>query len=186
MGDIVEPGGVQYQLPIPLLRSHDHAVPIGTVDALTVTPQGIEVSCTVARGIAAADNAWAEIQQGIMPSLSIGFRGLESMPIKGGRHWMKWELLELSIVAVPANASARIQRVSGAKGMPVDTYRSDFGDRIVAWEEKGREAAAAEYSQFGFKKPPSEIVKAITAMRVSMYCGLLELDARLRKLEASE
>lgn len=174
MGDVVVPTGVQYQLPVPLLRSHDHAVPIGTVDTLTVTPQGIEVSCTVARGIAAADASWQEIQQGIMPALSIGFRGIASDPIKGGYRWRQWELLELSIVAVPANASARIQHVSTAKAF----YTPDILARIGSWENQGREDATRALAP-----APSETILAIAATRTAMIQGLAELDKRLAALE---
>ena len=49
-------------------------------------------------------NAW---EQGLLRAASIGFRPLESSPNgRGGLSFTRWELLEWSLVAVPANAEA--------------------------------------------------------------------------------
>lgn len=187
MGDVVEPRGGQWELPIPLLRSHDHDRPIGKIIELTATDEGIRVVCEVAKGTGAADQTWAEIKQGAMPSLSIGFRGLESEPRQGGGlRWKQWELLELSVVSVPANGDARIQRVSGAKGMRVANDTPNIIDVIPEWEQKGREELALELFRLGITKTPGTVPQAISAIRCALYCGLGQLDARLRKLEEGE
>ncbi|HGO6308278.1 TPA: peptidase U35, partial [Neisseria gonorrhoeae] len=41
-GDIVEPSGANFALPIPLLWQHDREKPIGEVVAAQVTEKGIE------------------------------------------------------------------------------------------------------------------------------------------------
>jgi hypothetical protein len=42
-GDIVEPMGAEFQLPIPLLWQHDAAAPIGWVHSAKVAADGIEI-----------------------------------------------------------------------------------------------------------------------------------------------
>jgi Escherichia/Staphylococcus phage prohead protease len=115
VGDIVEPKGAKFKLPIPLLWQHDAKSPIGHVTQARVTDTGIEVVAQVARGVTAEiDNAWRLIKGGLVRGLSIGFRGHDIEPIKGsafGVRFKSWEWLELSAVTIPANASASIQSV---------------------------------------------------------------------------
>lgn len=113
-GDIVEPLGGSWKLPVPLLWAHDHGSPVGWVREAKATPDGILVTCEVAQGVGRADEAWALAEAGLAASFSIGFRGLESEPIPTGRRWVRWELLELSIVVVPANSDARITAAEAA------------------------------------------------------------------------
>ena len=114
MGDIVEPEGAQFKLPIPLLWQHDSRQPIGMVERAKVTPAGIEVVARIARGVSTRiDEAWTLIKSGLVRGLSIGFNAIESADIKGtlGVHFIKWEWLELSAVTIPANSDASIASV---------------------------------------------------------------------------
>ena len=112
MGDRVLPEGAQLEhfLRSPCLTwSHDYsAIPIGTVTHIDVEPgKGIRASWRWLEGDAFADrvkNAWA---QGVIRSSSIGFRVLERERDRaGGDDITKWELLEIALVAVPANPEA--------------------------------------------------------------------------------
>lgn len=121
MGDVVEPKGGQFKLPLPLLWQHDSTQPIGHVTDAKVTKNGIAVSIEVAQTDEAGtlkdrlDEAWQSIKIGLVKGLSIGFRGLEDGVelIKGtnGLLFKSWEWLELSVVTIPANAEATIQTV---------------------------------------------------------------------------
>ena len=114
MGDIVEPEGAQFKLPIPLLWQHDSRNPIGMVERAKVTANGIEVVARIARGVSTRiDEAWGLIKAGLVRGLSIGFNAIESADIKGtwGVRFIKWEWLELSAVTIPANSDASIASV---------------------------------------------------------------------------
>jgi HK97 family phage prohead protease len=114
VGDIVEPKGAQFKLPLPLLWQHSAAMPLGHITSAKVTDAGIEIVGRVARGVdESIDRAWKLIKAGLVRGLSIGFRGIESADIKGtwGVRFIKWEWLELSAVTIPANADATIQTV---------------------------------------------------------------------------
>lgn len=119
MGDIVEPLGADYTLPIPLLWQHDSSQPIGWVERATPSKTGIQIQARFAKIDAPGplrdrlDEAWQSIKLGLVRGLSIGFRGLDSeaIPNSYGVTFKKWEWLELSAVTIPANSDASIQTI---------------------------------------------------------------------------
>ncbi len=92
-----------------LLWGHDaYALPIGTVTQLTLEPaRGLRARWRWLVGDAFADrvkNAW---DQGIIRAASIGFMPLESTLNQwDGYDHQRWELMEISLVPIPANAEA--------------------------------------------------------------------------------
>lgn len=113
-GDSVDPMGMQFALPLPLLWQHNPDFPIGNVVAASVTPQGIRFRAVVAPPgtLSAIDNHWAEITAGLVRFLSIGFRALlPPKATKTGVHYAKTEWLELSAVTIPANPDCSITTI---------------------------------------------------------------------------
>lgn len=109
MGDIVEPKGGIWSLPVPLLWMHNHREPVGWVRAIDVGTSELRIEAEFATGVGRADEIWAMVDRGLVDSFSIGFRSLQSEPLaNGGLRFTKWELLEVSCVSVPANADAKI------------------------------------------------------------------------------
>lgn len=119
MGDIVEPKGAEFKLPIPFLWQHDSHQPIGHVTQAKVSDKGIDVQIQIARIEEPGrlkdriDEAWQSIKAGLVRGMSIGFSPLEMAEIKGswGMRFTKWSWLELSAVTIPANADASIQTI---------------------------------------------------------------------------
>lgn len=119
MGDIVEPKGAQFKLPLPLLWQHDSRDPIGWVTRAKVTNDGIEIEGEIAkieepgRLQDRLTEAWQYIKNKLVRGLSIGFNALESARIEGtyGIHFTAWEWLELSAVTIPANQEATITAI---------------------------------------------------------------------------
>jgi hypothetical protein len=69
-----------------------------------------------------------------MKAVSIGFQPIESEPLAGGgRKFTKWELLEISLVAVPANSEALvIARSFAGRGKSADLSHIDNeADRLA-------------------------------------------------------
>lgn len=113
-GDIVDPKGATFTLPIPLLSQHDHGAPIGMVKRANVTDAGIEIEAEIAKdsGLDYVERSWNQIKAGLVRGLSIGFRATKAEPIKGGGYrFLKWKWLELSAVTIPCNAEASITSV---------------------------------------------------------------------------
>jgi HK97 family phage major capsid protein/HK97 family phage prohead protease len=117
MGDVVEPKGAQFKLPLPLLWQHRSGEPIGQVIWAKATDAGIQVRAQIAKDLLPRiDEAWALIKSGLVRGLSIGFSPIESARIDGtfGMHFLSWEWLELSAVTIPANSEANIQSIKSA------------------------------------------------------------------------
>ncbi len=112
-GDIVEPHGCVLDNwkanPVVLLQ-HDPNVPVGT-GRVEIVNNRVEVVITFADpGISAkADEVCGLAKNGIVRGVSIGFQSIASEPLPdGGLRFTKWDLLEISMVSVPANAEALI------------------------------------------------------------------------------
>ena len=113
MGDRVRQDGwdlSQFKKNPVILWSHDHSIPpIGRAKRIEVkngrlemdveyTPEDINPFGAMIGRMAKA---------GFLPAVSVGFRPLESRPLKsGGYEFLKNELLEVSSVGVPANQDA--------------------------------------------------------------------------------
>jgi HK97 family phage major capsid protein/HK97 family phage prohead protease len=118
-GDIVEPKGANFKLPIPLLWQHKRDQPIGQVIDAKITDKGIYVKCQIAkikepgRLKDRLDEAWQSIKHGLVKAFSIGFDPTEYSQMKDtySYHFLKWDWLELSAVTLPANADCDIQTV---------------------------------------------------------------------------
>lgn len=115
VGDIVEPLGVKYKNPLPLLHQHRSSEPVGTVRFDKPTKDGIEFEARLPKVAEPGplkdrvDTAWGEVKLGLVRGVSIGFRPIEySFMDEGGIRFIESEVLELSLVTVPANADATI------------------------------------------------------------------------------
>lgn len=118
MGDIVEPLGAKFALPMPLLWQHDSRLPIGQVEFAKPTAKGIPFKARLASTDEPGalkdrlDEAWQSIKLGLVRAVSIGFRSLEHSFMEGGGvKFHAWEWLELSAVTIPANADATITSI---------------------------------------------------------------------------
>jgi|GEM_PF-2437594 len=115
MGDIVEPKGGRWTLPVPLLWQHKHDQPIGWVRTIEAKSDGLWITAELAEGIGKADEAWRMIEAGLVDSYSIGFRADDWDPLPGGgMRFTSWSLLEVSVVTIPADPAAKISRSAAA------------------------------------------------------------------------
>lgn len=118
VGDIVEPLGVKFKNPMPLLWQHKSDKPVGTVRFDKPTKDGItfeakieslEESGTLKDRL---DEAWQSVKLGLVRAVSIGFRAIEyAWMDDGGIRFIVSEVMELSLVTIPANASATIHEI---------------------------------------------------------------------------
>lgn len=122
MSDIVEPMGGKFKLPLPLMWEHGKGFtrdPVGWVTHAEAKSGGIQIRAKFAKLDSPPslkddlDRAWALVKSGLVPGLSIGFTALATEPIKGsyGLRYTSWDWLELSAVAIPANADASITSI---------------------------------------------------------------------------
>lgn len=116
-GDIVEPMGASFRLPLALLHEHDKKAPLGKVIAAKATPAGVEFEAIVAKDATPEVNkVWQQVKAGLIPYVSVGFRSIEAEPTATGHRFKQWEWLELSLTTVPINPEAAIRYVKSIKG----------------------------------------------------------------------
>jgi HK97 family phage prohead protease len=121
-GDIVEPDGVKYRGPVNLFLYHDKTKPVGNVAFGKATKAGIPFTATIPdvkeEGTVRerVNEAWHSLKYKLIQAVSIGFNPLEWETMKDsyGVRWLSWEMLELSLVGVPANPDAMIQTIKSA------------------------------------------------------------------------
>lgn len=163
-GDIVEPKGARFALPLPLLWQHQADTPIGHVISANVTDAGIHVTAKLAKTDQPGetkntlDKAWESIKLGLVRGLSIGFRATEVADIKGswGKRFVKWEWLELSAVTIPANADASITSIKS-----IDTELLAASGRELP---RARGPVEQHYSH-----PERKMIPKTTAERIAAF-----------------
>jgi HK97 family phage prohead protease len=117
VGDIMEPMGCDlkaYRRNPVVLLNHDRTKPIGTA-VVEIKSDRVEATITFApAGVCdEADEACSMAKAGVLNAVSPGFIIKEASPIKGGgAHIKSWELLEISLVTVPANPDAVVTQRS--------------------------------------------------------------------------
>lgn len=124
VGDVVDPLGVKFTNPMPMLLHHRHDQPIGQVTFGKPTKAGIPFEAVIAQTDEPGplkdflDSTWQQLKLGLIRAVSIGFRALKWAWIGEyeGIEYQEVEVYELSAVTIPANQDAIITQVSGAKG----------------------------------------------------------------------
>lgn len=118
MGDIVDPMGAVFKLPMPLLLDHDSRQSVGHVTFAKPNKSGIPFKATIQSTDEPGevkellDKAWQLVKLKLRAAVSIGF-SINAYEIlkEGGWRINEWEWLELSLVTIPANAEATITSV---------------------------------------------------------------------------
>lgn len=138
-GDIVEPKGwvLDWFRKNPIaLFAHDSSFPIGTWQDIRVEGGKLKARLQLAaRGTSARiDELIGLVEQGILRAVSVGFAPRKAVPIDRdrpslGTRYLEQELLETSLVSVPANPAA----LAVAKSMNVstETIEMAFGEHAV-------------------------------------------------------
>jgi len=120
-GDVVEPSGMDATLfnenPVFLFNhiSHSELMPIGKCLSLTPSDTGVVGETIIHGKTELSKDALVMVQEGYLRAVSIGFMPTEweNMPTEKGswcepRRYTKWQLLEYSLVNIPANPYALI------------------------------------------------------------------------------
>lgn len=173
VGDIVVPGGCRldaYRKNPIVLADHDSTKPVGTA-AIEVKANRVEAVITFAPAGASevADRTCALVKSGVLNAVSVGFLPLASEPIrdKSGRQTgvkiTDWELTEISIVAVPANAEA----VVIARGGHSTPAGPDYAQRQADIEHAQRREEAARLADVGLANLSREQMQRQVAARLA-------------------
>src|SRR4051794_30257826 len=156
MGDVIEPKGWVLdnfkQNPMALFN-HNSSFPIGTWEDVKVQGGRLVGKLKLAaRGTSdRIDEIISLVEQGILRAVSVGFSPIERKPLDdGGIRFTKQELLETSLVSIPANPAA----VQLARSLHVSDATMDvvFGKHATAdvIHSKAKDISAAQ----GISKTP--------------------------------
>ena len=188
IGDIIEPLGVAFKNPLPLLLYHDNTRPVGRVTFSTPTKDGIRFEAhlpDIAEPGPLRDRvqeAWQSIKAGLLTGVSIGFRVLddavERIKETGGLRFLKTEVIELSLVTVPANASAGIQAIKSAVQPPATG--ATVGPPVVPARAAGLSLKDAHMDAVA-----SDLVTKYQASRNAKLARMADLMAKADKAEAT-
>ena len=143
VGDIVEPRGGKFRLPVPLFGVKHYGQGgevIGNVTKARVQSDGIWITAQIPKnsGLDYVEKVWLQIKAGLLRGLSIGFRATETPELLkgGGRHYKNWSMVEVTAVPIPMNGECSIAVVkslfqdspraslSGISGAVVDLFPS--------------------------------------------------------------
>ncbi|MBI3150067.1 MAG: HK97 family phage prohead protease [Betaproteobacteria bacterium] len=121
VGDVIEMDGVKVATDIPLFLYHDSTKTVGRAKFEKPTKKGIPFEATLPKIAedgalkARIEEAEQMVRYGLITAVSIGFRALEySFMEAGGIHFTECEVMELSLVPVPAQSEAVITSIRSA------------------------------------------------------------------------
>ena len=148
-GDEVMPLGAKFTLPFPLLAQHDHSQPVGSVIEAKASSEGIFITAQLAKesGLEYVEATWKQLKAGLLRGLSIGFRPTKSAPGAKGMKFLEYDLFELSLVTIPANAQAGIATVKEYANAPEVSDEQLFDAEAYKHDVLNRAAAAISKSQ---------------------------------------
>lgn len=184
VGDVVEPMGAKFAVPMPLLLHHDHERVVGRVEFAKPTKNGIPFRASFEAPQAddpqpmkdRLEEAWRSVKRGLIRAVSIGFKDIEhSVMENGGWRFLQWEWLELSLVTVPANAEATITQIKsidrelrGASAIGKRTDRSSPAG--VSASQQSRKSGIKTMATI------SEQISALEAQKTNVKSALKKFD----------
>jgi len=192
VGDVIEPAGVKFKNPLPLLLYHDSKRPVGETRFGKSTKDGVPFEAIISqidrpgavkdRIDEALDSLHAKPP--LIKGVSIGFRALEDpVYIKetGGFRYPSIEVLELSMVVIPAQSQATIHTVKSIS----DSELAALGTESAAapTHPAGASASHRVVKLMTLKDPkmPKPITEQISAFEATRQAKAAERDAIMAK-----
>jgi HK97 family phage prohead protease len=181
-GDSIDPKGWEldtYRKNPCVLWSHDYSQPpVAKATSIESTKNGLAATAEFpAKGVYPfADTVYELLKGGFLSASSVGFRPIDGAPAEGrkGVNYFKQELLEFSIVPVPANPEALVQ-------MSIDHPEcKGLIKPLVDWSEK---FLGEYYGERGVWLPASQIEKTFEAITKS---GVLMRTKNEKEMDAAE
>lgn len=139
VGDIMDPMGAKFKIPMPLIMNHKHDLPVGHVTFARPTSSGIPFNAKLpivketGRVKDRVDEAIHSLKYDLISAVSVGFKAVEGgvERIKsGGIRFKEWTWLELSLVTIPANSEAVITAIKSIDSQhlpPASGHEADAG-----------------------------------------------------------
>ncbi len=184
--DVVEPLGVSFTNPSPLLLFHDVERPVGFVNFHPPTAKGVDFTASIPKidepGTLKnrVDEAWQSVKARLITGVSVRIRAKpdDVKAIKGGGlHWLKANIRELSLVTLGSNPDATIATI---KSLDVVLAAPGLVDEIDAHHSAGasapsRAVKARSQDRSIMKKTTAEQIKDFEATRAAKAARMAEI-----------
>ena len=175
---------------MPLLADHDHTKQLGVIESVApVTRKGrrvLEVSARFSQS-ATGEEFFKDVQDGIRRNISVGYQ-ISEYEITEGRAGepdmvtvSRWQLREVSFVALPADPTVGVGRSSKFK-----TGKSKMPENSVKAERQRVSAILSNAEKFGFEELGREAVAKGTSyadFNAQLVDELGKRNAKLLKAE---
>lgn len=182
VGDIVDPMGAKIGKGVKLLWQHNHEKPVGEVKFGKPTKSGIPFTATFQKPKDdypqtlkdRLEEAWVSVRDGLVEFVSIGFREIAHEVMQTGWKFTEWEMLELSLVTIPANAEATINTVKSIdrtlRGASAEMKRDRRANAAGVTASKSKSQGKTEMTTI------SEQVSALEADKERIKSALNKFD----------
>jgi len=158
VGDVVAmeawtKGGIDnYKLNPIILAYHNHSRPIGVAESLSIDEKGLKITARISK---AAGEIYQLVQEGILKAFSIGFQVKDADYDSATDIFVikDLELLEVSVVSVPANQDSLF---SVSKGFDSEADYLEFKKSFNPPEENLEEIAKEQETQELPEEKPKE------------------------------
>lgn len=180
-GDIVEPMGAQFAIPMALMLDHNHTQQVGHVVFAKPTKTGIPFEASIVKFDEPGevknlvDKAWHLVKTKLRSFVSIGFKpladGVELLE-SGGLKFNKWEWVELSLVSLPANREAVIMEAKSLDAAvreitALDQGKAASGHSASRPGASGKPPVNLKLKERSMSKTIAEQIEALQAARAS-------------------
>jgi len=177
-GDTVLPGAFSRSLSkrsdIPMLWAHDQAQPVGRWLEIREDQNGLFVRGKLNLETEAGREAYAHLKAGDISGFSIGFLIQENgAEVRNGSRYLKEiDLLEISLVSIPANDAARVTQVKSMKPQTLREFEAVLRDAGFS----RKEATAIAIQGFAGKDsgPDAALEIQAAAKHISTLAKLLQ------------
>jgi len=184
-GDIVEPLGVQYTNPTPLLLFHDRERPVGSVNFHPPTADGVNFTASIPK-IAEpgtlqnrVDEAWQSVKHRLIGGVSVKIAAKRDWVKQlqgGGIHWLKSQIRELSLVTFPANSDATIHTIKSLDiGLAASGTGSDVDSHTTSGVSDTTRVVKTMRQDRNMKKPISDQIRDFENTRAAKVARMDEM-----------
>ena len=142
---------------LKILLNHNSNMPIGNWTKAVKNEKGIKLFGRISEATAMTKEVLALIRDGVYDKVSIGFLVKEYDEVKRGFRLLKGELIECSVVSVPANNNANILSVKHYDEMMASVYNTPF-NKTSEWKGEINEIGKTEKAYNINKQELNEIV----------------------------
>jgi HK97 family phage major capsid protein len=174
---------IDFSKPVKLLLEHDKTRPLGKLIDITANDQGLEGTFKLAKTFA-ADDALEEAATGLRDGFSVGVM-VDAWDNKDGAMVIsKSSLSEVSLVADPAIASARVERVVATE-TPTENSEATAEDTTTQEDKVSDITSDAPIATEAVEAAKSEPVAVVAAQSVAYTKPRSPINSKATYLEHS-